>query len=175
MTKNSRQLEATSFHEAGHAVACLLTKRKFKFVTIRSDDESLGHLKHDKGFSLYLRKLDEENSFYRPDELSKFLKVDFIRMAGLVSEKILLGKYNHIGARIDYKNWVDNSLKDLTKNLSIRYQKFLLDYTNEVLTTERNWSNIKAVATALIQNIKLTYAQVNQIIVDDNIKSLNKS
>jgi hypothetical protein len=40
----NRRLEDTAHHEAGHAVAAVEFRRPFRYVTIESGDDSLGHV-----------------------------------------------------------------------------------------------------------------------------------
>lgn len=171
----NKKLESTAHHEAGHAIACILTNQRFKVVTINPDTDSLGHLKHEKSFISALKRNHNHKSFLNPADFNSFFKVDFIRISGLVSEKIYKGRFNHIGAGSDYQNWIDSTLLDLSCQLNSTYQRFLIQYVFDVLSSETAWSNIKAVASVLMQKRTLTYLETKQIIIEDNkARILNK-
>ncbi len=89
---------------------------------------------------------------------------DFINIAGFVAEKIHTGRKNLIGARSDFRNWFDTTLIDLPEQLSLKYQRFIFEYTMEVLQLTMNWDRITAIAEALIVSETLTYNEVWNVI-----------
>lgn len=54
-----------------------------------------------------------------------------------------------------------------TEKLSSKYQSFILEYIFQVLVTERNWSNITAVALALIDEETFTYDRGCEVIMQN--------
>ena len=54
-----RKLRATACHEAGHAVAAWHTDLKFRRVTIKPEDDSLGHLMHSRFPKWFNPELDK--------------------------------------------------------------------------------------------------------------------
>jgi hypothetical protein len=63
--KRDYELQATAYHEAGHAVVALLLGLKFRHVTIEPDSDSLGHLKCDRHPKWFNPKIDEILAQYR--------------------------------------------------------------------------------------------------------------
>ena len=158
-----------AYHEAGHVVALILINRRFKYVTIvpeeNKDDpfpvKTLGHVKE---YPLKNKYQWEINYFFDPSVIDKYLKDDFTKVAGIIAEKIHTGKFNNLGARGDFRNWVDTTLHDLPEKLSLSYQKFLLEYTKVILEMNINWIRITAVAEALLERKTLSYNQVWEVI-----------
>ena len=163
MNKNNtvskkRQLRA-AYHKAGHTVAYLLTKRPFDYVTIRPDSDTLGYIQPPyKDWSINLKS----NSFYVPNEFNTFFEYSFICLAGYVTEKIYGFSYNSVGAHLDFQNLVNVTLSDLTDKLNTNFQKFIIQYTKEVL--QKNWTEVAGIAEALYERKTLTYNQVQKVI-----------
>jgi len=64
----------------------------------------------------------------------------------------------------DFRQWVGTSLNQLPEKLSSKYQNFLIEYILQVLISESNWSNITAVALALVDEDTLSYNKVCEVI-----------
>lgn len=172
----NNKLDYVAFHEAGHAVAHFLTGIPFKYVTIKADkakeengQRSLGHVMLEKPVTA-----DEwcQYSMLNPDEFNIYLKNDFTNLAGLVAEMIYRGRFNYKGAKGDFRFWINTTLGDLPEKLSSKYQSFILEYTFQVLQIKTNWSNITAVALALIDEETLSYDQFLEVIRQNAINSI---
>ena len=155
---NKRLLRA-AYHQASHTVAYLLTNRPFEYVTIRPDSDTLGYIQPTyNDWSINLKS----NSFYVPSTFNTFFEYSFICIAGYVAEKIYGFSYNSVGAHLDFQNLVNVTLSDLTDKLNTNYQKFMIQYTKEVL--QKHWEEISVVAEALYDRKTLTYNQVQEVI-----------
>lgn len=151
----------TAYHEAGHALALILLKRKFKYVTIRPDQDSKGQVRYH-GNS---RKVNTERYFiFNPSDFQRYFKHDFKTIAGMVAEKMYTGRSNNAGAKSDYDIWIDVTLLDLPEKFSLVYQRFLMKYIIEVFSIEDNWKSIQAIASALMKREVLTYHEVIDVI-----------
>jgi hypothetical protein len=81
-----------------------------------------------------------------------------------VAEMMYRGRFNYKSSKGDFRQWVGTSLIKLPEKLSSKYQSFMLEYTFQVLQTKTNWSNINAVALALIDKEALNYDQACDVI-----------
>jgi hypothetical protein len=113
-------------------------------------------------------------STFVPYEFIIFLKEDITKLAGLVPEGIYRGRFNYKAAKGDFQQWVGTSLNQLPEKLNSRYIDFMLEYTFQVLQNNTNWSNITAVALALVDEDTLTYERVCEIIEQNKINPVLK-
>ena len=168
----SKNIDCIAFHEAGHAVASILTGTSFRYVTIKEDSEKNEYGKRSLGHIMYENPRSKEEwdqiSILNPNEFDVFFKDDFVGLAGLIAERLYKGKISWKGSKEDLRQFFGISLYKLPDCLGEKYLSFLLEYTFQVLNTKQNWSNIVAVALALIDKETLSYDQVREIIGKDN-------
>jgi len=164
----NKKLDCIAFHEAGHAIAHILTGIPFKYVTIKEDKEkdehgqrSLGHIMNEKPI---IKEEWDQYSMLNLNEFNIFFKDDFIKLSGFVAEMIYRRRSNYKSSKEDFRQWVGTSLIKLPEKLSSKYQSFILEYILQVLVVERNWSNITAVTLALIDKETLSYDHVCNVI-----------
>jgi ATP-dependent Zn protease len=103
--KKHYELQATAYHEAGHAVVALRLGLKFRHVTIKPDSDSLGHLKcdrHPKWFNPNIDKSDRTRML-----TERHIIVDFV---GQIAEAKLLGRRPRFGMACDNYHAVDLAL-----------------------------------------------------------------
>ena len=168
----SKGIIYAAYHEAGHVLALLLTNKRFKYVTIVPENmkdgygiETSGHV---RGIPSEIKNEWEIPSFFKPAKFNRYFKNDFIKVAGLVAEQIYTVKNNKTGADGDFEEWINVTLLGLPDKLSSKYQKFLLDYTKEVLELKINWLHITAIAEALGERKTLSYAQVIDVFMQSS-------
>jgi hypothetical protein len=146
-----------AYHEAGHAVACVLCDVQFELVTVKSvvrslEWESLGHVE----FPVSSINLLPYHSTTDPLWFNEFFIRDFINVAGSAAESIY--KNNpHIRLGITDKQ---NIFARLPEPLRQQYIKFLRQYAVTVFTIPMNWQFIDVIARALIAKETLTYDEV---------------
>jgi len=95
-----------------------------------------------------------------------FFENSFISIAGYVTGKLYTG--NSIGSRSFFQGLVNAPIPDLSNKLNIPYQKFVIQYTNEVL--QKHWTEITAIAEELFKRRTLTYIQVQKVIKERHKK-----
>ena len=168
----SKGIINAAYHEAGHVLALLLTTRRFKVVTVVPENmkdgygiETSGHI---RGIPSEIKNQWEIPSFSKPVKFNRYFKNDFIKVAGLVAEQIYTDKNNKTSAGEDFEEWINVTLLGLPNKLSSKYQKFLLDYTKEVLELEINWLHITAIAKALVKRKTLSYSQVVDVFIQSS-------
>lgn len=174
----NKKLDCIAFHEAGHAIAHILTGIPFKYVTIKPDTEKDEHGGSTLGYVFPDKPLSEGEwkslSILDPAEFNVFFQDDFIKLAGLVAETIYRRRPNYKAAKEDFRQWVGTSLKQLPEPLNSKYIDFILEYTIQVLQNKINWSNITAVALALVEEETLNYMQVLEVFEQNNINPVFK-
>lgn len=143
---------STAYHEAGHALASILANRKFKYVTIRRQNDKAGELVH-------YRRIRHKYSIDQVDLFSKSFKHDFITCAGFMAEKSFIDSPDIEGS-IDDLNRVNFSVSGLPENLQKSYHSFLAEYTITILQEESNHARLKRIAEALIERETLSYSEV---------------
>ena len=132
-----KNIEYIAFHEAGHAVACILTGTTFRYVTIKEDSEkdeygqrSLGHIMYENSRS---KEEWDQLSILNPNEFAVFFKDDFAGLSGLIAERLYKGKISGKGSKEDLRQCFGISLYKLPDSLGEKYLSFLLEYTFRVL------------------------------------------
>jgi len=155
------------------AVAANLVKRKYKSVTINISEDRYGNPLINKDFILAISKSRMKRFFNLPDEFGALFKADFIFMAGTVAVQLYEEICDPMAAYRDYKSWAEGSLREMPVKLKQIWQKFLFEYTYEILSEEVFWSNIRAVAAELRKRKALTHFQVSQIMINEEIKTFN--
>lgn len=174
----NNNLDCIAFHEAGHPVAHVLAGIPFQYVTIKERNEkdeldqiSLGHIMFDRPKDdAYWSKF----SFINPVEFNEFFRDDFTKLSGLVAEGLYRRKPNYKAAKTDFQQWVGATLNKIPELLDSKYIDFLVEYTIQVLSEKKNWSNITAVALALIEEETLSYERVRDLIEKDRINPVLK-
>jgi hypothetical protein len=91
-------LRAIAYHEAGHAVAARLLLCRYKYVTIKAGEGSLGHVLMHR-----IRITDEQAYDLSPTVRDRFERDILVSLAGPEAERLVSKRYNHAGAFNDYR------------------------------------------------------------------------
>jgi hypothetical protein len=163
MAKTSR---SSAYHEAGHAVACFLFRRKFRSITVGPGG----------GLVLgYRSRLREDPShailpFGRvPQIIDGFV---MISMAGEIAQR----KASPDSLKSWHSQWDRNSQADWVFNIPgwpeyTAYCKARLEATfNDPIT----WAGVKALARALLKRKKLSYSEARKTYEDAIDKEVRK-
>lgn len=97
----------TAYHEAGHAVAAYLVRKKFRYVTIRANGEYQGYMRHYQRRDTFL--IDGEEQAMTRTSIEKDMMVS---LAGGAAVFLLTGKHDYIGKWSD-----DHKVMDLAENV----------------------------------------------------------
>lgn len=161
MTKSKQEkLKETACHEAGHAVANFAMGKRFKKVSIIpvTEHDSLGRVSGCRWQSKLNPELD------KCERSRHFVEIEIITLlAGVVAEKKLTDRYNHVGAcedyhdAVNYASWVTDSTKETEA-----YIAWLFEKTKNVLW--RRWDAVELLADELIKRREIGYKAAHGII-----------
>lgn len=164
-------IQQIALHEAGHALAHILTGRQFSFVTIdpgklkiHTDGKSLGYLQpitpyyHDK----------VNYSRITPNEFYQNFSEDFTILSAYVAQRIFSKDFDRTGSKTDFLALNKSGLVNQPEPFSSSYKKFLIAYTFQLLSLNVHKRLIIKIADELLKNGTLTATQV-QKIVDQHI------
>lgn len=162
--RKAQQREATAYHEAGHAMAYILSGKKFRYATIKENNASLGHVRQRASrisIDNYINSM-----IVTPTDFPKLFLHDFINISGFTAEGIHTGKFNGKRALEDFMGIVDVTTHDLPERFVKQYMGFLSGYTMLVFQIKVNWLRIEAIADALLKRETLDYIEVINVIQD---------
>ena len=130
-------LEATAYHEAGHAVMALALGRSIQRVSILPGREWLGRCEFQKGRA-------------RPNE--DWLEREiFISLAGLAAEARHTGQYVWVGAAQDLRNVRRLTTQRAGERQADRLQRRLLAKVEHLLARSENWRAVVLIAAELLR------------------------
>ena len=158
--------EQTAYHEAGHAVACLLAKHRFKHVTIIPADEYLGRV-----------LLVELGNFHPAWDWNHRIRMRIEKMimtslAGDIAEKKVTGRTNPQGARFDNESVVDWAINRCgSGEEATAFVHWLAIRVETALTGEKYWPAVEALARELLKSRKVGYRKARKIMIEAIIPS----
>ena len=166
MKKATKKQKATAYHEAGHALAYMLKRKAFQYVTIEPDDalDSLGHV---RGIP------DTFNPEFLVEGQGQLrIERDVIcSLAGLAAETKFRGRHNWQGAHGDGR-----SARDLLERFHIAaspsvwpeeieaHYAWLKIHTQKFVWDEGNWCMVEALAEALLREKKISARRARKIM-----------
>lgn len=153
--KTITELEATAYHEAGHAVASVRLERSISYVTIIPKGDSLGHVR-------YRGRSNRSESSWRGEG---FLTRDAITtLAGPLAERRYRGRGNHIGATSDYHTLSDTALHHLGNvEVANTWLRYCQARAVALLNAPGVWDQVEAVARELLARNALTGDEVRSV------------
>lgn len=171
--ETEQQLQATAYHEAGHAVMALLLKKRFSMATIEPGEDFLGMVAYS-GLQAWESRTEllEYGSF---DDLGardrSFLERDImVSLAGPVAEAIYLGAADvavHLGGRGDYQKILDLVTRFMAPDEAQPYVKWLEERAKTRLENPISWRGVTAVAECLLEEKTLTRNRVKSAVAAD--------
>lgn len=161
MNKRQKQLAATAYHEAGHAIMAWYLNRKIKSVSILKNEDSLGRTNY-KGWKAKIDTNEVSEERARP----YIEKAILVGLAGEVAEHIYTGRHNWRGSSGDY----DAALRlamllihDLEDELPA-YIKWLRLRARNILQVASHWHALKTLAEALLERKEMSGAEARETI-----------
>jgi len=165
-----RRRRATAIHEAGHAVAAWRLGRAFRSVTIRADEDSLGHVRH-RDVPAWVRP-DVEGSTRTRLFLEDSIIIALVgpeaerRIAGRAPATVRKGAAHDHESAVDLASHLAGSTKErdaLLAWLRVRAQD-LVDHDRP---------RIELLAAALLRQDVLTWKAVKTLLNDSVLKRLH--
>lgn len=163
--KRPTDIECTARHEAGHAVANYLMRRAFASVSVVSDDETVGRVASSK-LPDWLRTDLETGGETAMQRARKVVEPKIICLyAGSVAEQVFKRKADHTKARKDYLI-ADELAKTVCASDAerVKYLKWLLQRTRDMLSLPWNWHAITVLAQELLDKKELNGRVARRII-----------
>lgn len=158
-------VEATAYHEAGHVAAQLYFRHPFKYVTIISNDESLGHVKHK--LNRRVKEIIEYDTPTASDE--RYFKHEMISlMAGGASEAKYLGlkKFTE-GCENDLSLLVDFCQGIGIYNIALtHYSNYIIETAKDLFEKEELWNYVKALDDLLNKKKTVKYLECKKAYVE---------
>jgi hypothetical protein len=156
--RRSSTLEATAYHEAGHAVISIVLLCGVRRLSIipNDDDGSFGRCTHNPLAEEVQQDCDTTES--RRDIIEARVMVLY---AGFHAEARFVGRHNYVGAREDMKNASDllSFLAGEEEELE-KYLDWLSVRSKNLVLRPENWRAIRYVARELIARRELSGEEV---------------
>jgi ATP-dependent Zn protease len=160
-----RELQATAYHEAGHAVVAFFNRVRFKHATIIKGDDSLGHV-----------LLAKSPKWFQP-EYENTARVQFfaeqrivIDYAGQLAEGKFRGRRPRWGMGQDNEHAVDMAFYFCGSQKTVEaYLHYCWCRSSDAVNAR--WAQIQAVAAALLERKTLTLDEVREIVLTAPWKS----
>jgi hypothetical protein len=171
-TRSRRQLEATAYHEAGHAVAHVLLQVPFRKATIREGDDYLGRVEGYKLGKTFLEKIETGDLSLRDED--RIRRIVITLLAGHEAEQRFTGRKNSVGAASDHSSVVDFLFRVYSPKATEAYMTFLEIRTEEELNAPGVWKGLQTVAAALLDKKTLTATEIACIFNEARFEEADK-
>jgi hypothetical protein len=188
MKPERKDLERTAYHEAGHAVAAHLFRRRFRYVTVEPTESSSGHVatwlpentRREVASWLLFNKFG-----FRPAGVGDILDVTvprkvmdammaemIIMAAGDAAEVIHLKEYDRRGTDLYYGgSFADMmNLHDFATSLTLsEYEALALgnwikERTLGLIAFKWHWKVVQTLAKALLRKRRIGYKEAREIM-----------
>ena len=162
--REQKRLEATAYHEAGHAVMAHTLGVRMHGASIIADGDVLGHVRFKKPRWLIFEELSGEATPRAQNWIERNIQVAY---AGQLTEKMYMGRSNQGGARADDEGMADLALCACGSAEEARaFLQWLELRAAAPLGTPRFKVAVEAVARELLARKKLTGREIKKTIID---------
>jgi ATP-dependent Zn protease len=157
-----RRLEATAYHEAGHAVSSWELRVPFRWITIIPESDSLGHIRHREWPVSFQPDI---NSDRRTRDRMEARVITLF--AGPAAEMKFTGRRNHIGAQSDY-GCADNLASYFCgSNEELEaYLGWLRARAENLIVQPHRWHAVQMLVKTLMERRRVSDIQSRKIIRD---------
>lgn len=161
MSKPTKALISTAYHEAGHAVAAYFENIKVKQATIVPDDDFFGMVTHQQ-IQKHIRDALEFGSI-TPTKRARTESFIIVSLAGSIAEQKHRGRSNYVGSAQDRHDAVELvSRLSGSEEEANAYLKWL--HVRAANLIKIHWWAVDAVAKALLDSETLTGDELQQVI-----------
>jgi len=163
MKRTDKQLKATAYHEAGHAVFAWYKGIKIKKVTIIPDADSVGHVHHAKVIKGRSPKLDNS-----PRQRQRMETLIMISLAGPLAQRIWNPQTcRTYQCRDDHQTAVDVAMTYCgSSKQATAFLRYLHVCVDEFLRSPRIWHRVQALALELLQRSTMTGGEVDNFLLN---------
>lgn len=163
MTRVTKRLEATAYHEAGHAVVRFLVQLSFREVTIVPTDDTLGCISGGRVLNDFHPDWDDS-----PRVKSHLERHILSRYGGPLAERRFARQQGHRWQR-NLSQGDCNQALDLAGYLPMGSMKETEAYLNWLWVRveamlEHHWAAVEALAKELLAHRRVGYRRARQII-----------
>lgn len=154
------RIERAACHEAGHAIAAILQRRRFKHATIVEQEGATGHVRFFRDENMDPAVVEDDKRIY-----AKLEREIIISFGGHAAEEVLTGKRYRKAFRSDFES-IAAMVLQVHDDVELRdaYFKYLYLKTRELLGRPLNWMSVEAVAKALLERKTLKANEVRLIV-----------
>jgi hypothetical protein len=156
-----REIEATAYHEAGHAVAAFHLGRPISRVTITPDGNVLGSVRH----------YPIRGKWLQPDVVidtrtEKFLEASItVLLAGPSAERKARGRWNHTGASSDRERAGDLAFRLVGSEKQLqRYWAWREQIASDLWENAYVWEQVQRLAAELLKRKTMSGRAVREVL-----------
>ena len=152
--KKATRRTLTAYHEAGHAVAAYLLRKKFRYITVRPDGDYEGYMRHRR-----------YTGYEQIKSRSASEKEIMVSLAGGAAIYLLTGRRDRLGALVDH-----HKAMDLAENIcaSRRECKAFVNWLyvriEGILRVQANWHAVESLAEELLTQETISYKKAAGLI-----------
>jgi hypothetical protein len=163
--RERRRLEATAYHEAGHAAVSLALRLAVRSASI-IPDHSAGTLGHIQGYGARERKGEDWECNPSPRLAARIESHMIVPYAGPLAEAKHTGRRAFVAARQD-RETILNLAPFPAGPVLTAYLRYIHARAKELV--EREWRAIEAIATALLERGMLSGRSIRELRLDARV------